>query len=314
MPNELSVAIPVFNTDILGLVQELHRQCSLQKGAFEILCLDDGSHPDIIAGNQAVLDLPHTRYEVLPAHLGRIGIRHQLAALARYPQMLLLDNDCQVVKTDFISQYLNARALAPVLIGGTCYQSSPPPEPYLLRWKYGKAREERSAASRNRKPYQGFYLNNIFLPRELLLQFHPPFLVEDYGHEDSFFGRQLELAGIKVYHLDNPVLHAGLDSADGFVIKTIQAIRNLYQLYRQACIGAGTRLVQGYLLLEVLGLKGFFLWFYGRVEPLVIRNLHGRAPRLWVLDLFKLYCFTLESRKNKKPRKQERGFSKSRLF
>lgn len=311
MPHELSVAIPVFNTDIRRLVQDLHRQCSSQNCVFEILCLDDGSRPDIIAGNQAVLQLPHTRYDVLPKHLGRIEIRHQLARQARYPNLLLLDNDGQLVKTDFISQYLNAMGQAPVLIGGTCYQSILPPDPFLLRWKYGRAREERSAADRNRKPYQAFYLNNIFLPRALFLQFSPPALAEDYGHEDSFFGRQLELAGIRVCHLDNPVLHAGLDPAGVFLNKTRQAIGNLYQLYRQAGIGSGTRLVQIYRLLEVLSLKGFFLWLYDLVKPGLMRNLHGRNPRLWLLDLYKLHCFLLEDHKSKKPRKQERGFSKS---
>jgi len=310
MSYELSVGIPVFNTDIRFLVQELHRQCARENLAFEILCLDDGSAPDIVAQNQAIQLLPHTRYQVLPENLGRVHIRHQLALQARFPFLLLVDNDCQVIHADFISQYLQACHLAPVLIGGTCYQPTPPPAPYMLRWKYGKAREEKPAALRNREPYHAFYLNNICLPRELFLQFPPPVLLQDYGHEDSFFGRQLELAGIKVLHLDNPVLHAGLEPAALFLSKTRKAIANFYQLYCQEGLGAGTRLVQASRMLQALRLQHAFRWLGDRLASLMLRNLQGRAPRIWVMDLYKLYYFTLEALKNKKPRKQERGFSK----
>lgn len=311
MSYELSVVIPVFNVDIRSLVGELLWQGRQSGLSFEILCLDDGSKPEIITLNQTILDLPNTRYEVLPRHLGRTAIRRQLALQARFSTLLMLDNDSQIVKPDFIRHYLFAQLQAPVLVGGTCYQTTKPAKPYLLRWVYGRAREEKAAALRNQNPYQAFYLNNILLPRELFLQFSPPDLAEDYGHEDSAFGDYLEKAGIRVVHLDNPVLHAGLDPAEVFLSKTRQAVTNLFQLHRQAGLGAGTRLLRVFRLIKTLGLQRPFLWAYGQAGARIVRNLHGEAPRLWLFDLYKLYYFTLEDLKCKKPRKQERGFSKT---
>jgi glycosyltransferase involved in cell wall biosynthesis len=301
MVNELSVLIPVYNTDIRPLVHTLHQQCQQEAIAFEILCLDDGSPPELIALNRSVLTFSHTRYEVLPRHLGRAQIRNQLARQARYDYLLFLDNDSLVIRPAFIRTYLQAAGLAPVLVGGTCYQPSQPAAPYRLRWHYGRRREERAASWRNRQPYQAFYLNNIFLPRAVFLRYRLQPLPRDYGHEDSTFGRQLEAAGIAVRHLDNPVLHAGLEPADVYLNKSRQAVENLYWLYCQQGWGGATKLVRLYRQLKTWKLVRPFQLGYGLLEALILKNLRGPWPWLWLFDLYKLYYFIREDDKKKKP-------------
>jgi glycosyltransferase involved in cell wall biosynthesis len=297
MCNELSILIPVYNYDIRQLVGNLHQQCLGLGIAFEILCADDGSSPDIISGNTAILSLSHTCYDILPQHLGRVAIRNKLASDARYSCLLLLDNDSQVIHPRFIGNYLDAAGSAPVLMGGTCYQQERPPAPYLLRWRYGRKREERTAAQRNMVPYQAFHINNIFLARDIFLRFPLQPLIRGYGHEDSLFGHHLQAAGIPVRHLDNPVLHAGLEPAGVFLEKSRQAIENLYWLYARDGIGAGTRLVRGFLVLRKWKLLPTFQAIYQAFAPGILRNLKGPAPSLWLFDLFKLYHFTRQAGK-----------------
>jgi glycosyltransferase involved in cell wall biosynthesis len=297
MGNELSVLIPVFNVDIRLLVRTLHQQCQQEALTFEILCYDDGSHPEVAALNQAVLSLSHTRYEVLPQHLGRVEIRNKLAREARFNNLLFLDNDSQVIHPAFIRTYLQAAGLAPVLLGGTCYQPEKPPTPYRLRWCYGRRREERPASRRNQQPYEAFFLNNVFLTRAIFLRYPLRPLPRDYGHEDSAFGRQLETAGIPVSHLDNPVLHTGLEPAHVYLSKSRQAVGNLYWLYCRQGLGATTKLVRLYRQIKRLNLVRPFLWGFQVLEPLVLKNLQGPWPRLWLFDLYKLYWFVREDEK-----------------
>jgi glycosyltransferase involved in cell wall biosynthesis len=310
MPNELSVLIPVFNVDVRPLVYLLHQQCRQLGLTFEIRCYDDGSEPGIQALNAALGDLAHTHYVVLSRHLGRVDIRNLLAREACYPYLLFLDNDSQVLRPDFIRDYVQAAGGAPVLVGGTCYQPQPPATPYRLHWLYGRTREERPASIRNQHPYQAFYLNNIFLARDLWLRYPLQPLVRDYGHEDSRFGRQLQQAGIPVRHLDNPVLHAGLEPAAVFLRKSRQAIENLYWLYRQEGLGAETKLVRLYRFLKRWRLAQPFQIGYRLMEPYVRKNLLGPVPWLWLFDLYKLYYFSREERAQKSPADVSEAFGK----
>ena len=296
MINELSILIPVFNFDIRPLVATLHQQCQQLAITFEIRCADDGSHPEIITRNLAIRSFSHTGYEVLPRHLGRVAIRNKLARDARYHYLLFLDNDSQVIHPDFIRNYLQAGTVSPVVLGGTCYQAQEPALPYRLHWYYGRTREERPAARRCQAPYQSFNLNNIFIARAIFLRFPLQPLIRGYGHEDSRFGQALQLAGIPVRHLDNPVLHAGLVPAGLFLEKSRQAIENLYWLYTHEGTGADTRLLRTYRLLKKFKLLAPFQAVYQASETWIIKQLQGPGPWLWLFDIYKLYHFTRQAR------------------
>jgi len=288
----LSVLIPVFNCEVAVLVGALRAQAADWPGALEIVLLDDASQPAQQLQNRLLASLPGVRYEELPANVGRAAIRNQLAARARHEWLLLLDNDSRLPDGQFVARYARAVRQQPgvrLFIGGTTYEATPPADPALrLRWHYGRAREMRPAARRQRDPGGQLTLNNALVKRDLLLQFPLDERLRGYGHEDTRFGLALAQAGEAVRHLDNPVLHDGLEPAAAFLAKSQQAVRNLAQVLRTDGLGADTRLARAAARLRRAGLAGAARATLAALEPALRRQLLGPRPNLRALDLLKL--------------------------
>ncbi|MBC8084182.1 MAG: glycosyltransferase, partial [Hymenobacter sp.] len=156
----LSVLIPVFNRNVTPLVYALQAQTADWDGPVEILCLDDGSRETERLPNRRLRELPGVCYEELPHNIGRAAIRNRLASVARHEWLLLLDNDSLLPDARFLARYAAARAQAPVLVGGTAYEHTAPDTSELhLRWLYGRQREARPAAVRQRAPHGQLTLN-----------------------------------------------------------------------------------------------------------------------------------------------------------
>ena len=51
--------------------------------------------------------------------------------------------------------------------------------------------------------------------------------LKQYGHEDTFFGFELEQKGIEIKHITNHVLHAELESNQEFLEKSEKGVLNL---------------------------------------------------------------------------------------
>ncbi|MGI4862732.1 MAG: glycosyltransferase [Janthinobacterium lividum] len=287
----LSILIPVFNRDVSELVKSLLAQLPDWPGPAEISLLDDGSTEEFRVQNQALATLPNVVYRELPLNVGRAAIRNQLAANAKYEWLLLLDNDSLLPDQQFLARYAQAQAAAPgaLFIGGTTYEATPPADPGLrLRWLYGRAREMRPAAERQRDPGGQLSINNALLPKSLLARFPLDERLSGYGHEDTKFGLELSRAGVAVRHLDNPVLHDGLEPAAIFLAKSQQAVRNLAQVLRTDGLGATTRLVQAAERLRQTKLAGVAQVALAALEPMFRRNLLSNSPALRSLDALKL--------------------------
>ena len=125
----LSVLIPIFNWDVHELVNSLAAQLEDWNGPVEIILLDDGSQDNFRKLNRTLATQPNVRYKELPHNVGRAAIRNQLAAVAQHEWLLLLDNDSLLPDTRFLARYAAARDRAAVLIGGTRYKATPPPDP-----------------------------------------------------------------------------------------------------------------------------------------------------------------------------------------
>lgn len=291
MPAGLSILVPVFNRAVAALVHALAAQAADWPGPVEIRLLDDGSAA-FRAANAALASLPGVVYEELLANVGRAAIRNQLAARARHEWLLLLDNDSLLPDSQFIVRYaqaVRAQPAAALFIGGTTYEAAAPADPALyLRWHYGRAREMRPAAARQRDPGGQLTINNALLRRELLLKFPLDERLSGYGHEDTRFGLELARAGVLVRHLDNPVLHDGLEPAADFLAKSQQAVRNLARVLRTDGLGADTRLARTAARLRAAGLAGPARATLAALAPALRRHLLGPRPGLRALDLLKL--------------------------
>lgn len=287
----LSILIPVFNRAVSELVNSLLAQLPDWPGPAEINLLDDGSAEEFRVQNRALALLSNVVYRELPTNVGRAAVRNQLAANAKHEWLLLLDNDSLLPDRQFLARYAQAQAAASaaLFVGGTTYEAAPPANAALhLRWLYGRAREMRPAAERQRDAGSQLTINNALISSALLRCFPLDERLSGYGHEDTKFGLELSRAGVKLRHLDNPVLHDGLETAAVFLAKSQQAVRNLALVLRTDGLGAATRLAQAAERLRRAQLAGPVQATLGRLEPVLRRNLLSAYPSLRALDALKL--------------------------
>jgi len=291
----ISVLIPVYNRAVTELTTALLAQKHRWPGPMEIILLDDGSTEAFRVANRPLGKLAGVRYTESPGNVGRAAIRNQLAAAAHHDWLLLLDNDSLLPDDDYLARYAAARSQAAVLIGGTSYAPTPPTDAALrLRWCYGQAREVRPAAVRQAAPYSQLTINNALVRTEILLHFPLDERLTGYGHEDTKFGEELAAAHIPVRHLDNPVLHDGLEPAAAFLLKSEQAVHNLVRVFREDELGQDSRLLQTALRLRRLGLAPAVRAGLGAAAPALRRRLLSAAPQLRWFDLLKLYWLLRE--------------------
>ncbi|MBC6609338.1 glycosyltransferase [Hymenobacter sp. BT507] len=295
MKTGLSILIPVYNRVVTLLVQQLHQQLPHWNGPVEICLLDDASQAKIQAENRLLAQLPNVRYAELPRNVGRAAIRNQLAAAARHEWLLMLDNDSLLPDAQFVARYAAAQALAPVVVGGIMYAGGLPAEPALrLRWHYAQQREALPAARRRSLPPSQLMLNNLLIRADIFQRFGFDEALIRYGHEDSKLGWQLAQAGVPIHHLDNPVIHDGLDPAPVFLRKSRAAVHNLVLLYHKDGVGADSRLVRTALRLQQVGLRRLAVGLLLHLQPHLRANLCSATPRMLYFDLLKLYWILRE--------------------
>ncbi|MFB9862557.1 glycosyltransferase family 2 protein [Rufibacter immobilis] len=286
MVSEISILIPVYNQNVLGLVHTLQQEAQALAVPYEIRVYDDGSTPATRHQNQALAHLPCVHYQELPQNIGRSQIRALLAREAKYPTLLFLDNDVLPSRPDFLHSYLQSAGEA-VTVGGVAYKPKAPAGAEL-RWKYGKNREEASAAVRQKTPYQRVFLSNMLVPQTVFLEHFPQTEVSGYGHEDTLFAWRLEQRQIPVLHIDNPVWHLGLEPTGVYLLKTQQAVHNLVQLHQQYHLGTGTKLFKAYMRFRKWKVEALLQENRNWLFPLLKRNLVSATPNLRAFDLYRL--------------------------
>lgn len=293
----LSVLIPVYNRVVTELINSLLAQHADWPGPLEIILLDDGSAAKFRFQNRLLAHLPGVSYRELPHNVGRAAVRNQLAAGAQHEWLLLLDNDSLLPDSQFLARYATAHTQAAVLIGGTCYHDTPSTNAALyLRWLYGQDREARPAAVRQMAPYGQLTINNALIRADIFRQFPLDERLTGYGHEDTKFGVELAAAQVPILHLDNPVLHDGLEPAAVFLAKSEQAVHNLAQVYCQDGLGTDSRLLQTALRLQRRGLAPLARTTLQLLAPGLRRQLLSAKPHLRALDLLKLFWLLRELR------------------
>jgi len=190
------------------------------------------------------------------------------------------------VNPDFLHRYLT-QPVTGVTIGGIVYEQNKPPG-LELRWQYGRSREEAPAEVRQKTPYQRVFSSNLFVSQAVFLKHFPQRELSGYGHEDTLFAWRLKQHRIPVFHLENPVWHLGLDSAEVFLQKTQQAIHNLVLLHRRYGLGEDTKLFKAYDSLKKWKLVTLLQQNSHWLLPSLKRNLVSSNPSLRLFDLYRL--------------------------
>lgn len=297
----LSVLIPAFNYNICQLAEELHKEAVAQKVSFEIIVIDDASDECHRIQNRCLQKLPHLRYYEENTNLGRSKIRNKLASLAKYDNLLFMDCDSGIMDKEYIANYLKYIGKYPVVYGGRLYVDDKSiAAPYKLHWLYGIKREQSTAKTRNIEPNRSFQTNNFLISKQLILDIRFNEKITGYGHEDTLFGYELKKRNITILHIDNPVIHLGLESGEEFLRKTREGIKNLKRIMRingnEKKLVHDITILSYYKKIKQLGLDTVMLFFYKRYEHILRRNLLGRKPNLILFDLYKLgYLCSLNS-------------------
>jgi hypothetical protein len=131
----------------------------------------------------------------------------------------------------YLHKWVPLTKISRVICGGTIYSDTPPGDPdKLLRWKYGKWREQIKASERNKNPHARFSTFNVLIDKSVFSKIRFNEELKQYGHEDTLLGYQLKKAGIGILHIDNGLIHEGIESNLDFLNKTKLGIENLSML------------------------------------------------------------------------------------
>ncbi len=289
----LSICIPVYNRDVRKLVGDLSRQAQALDCAYEIVIADD--HSTLYTQeNRELSTQKNVRYLEREENVGRSKIRNYLVKESRYAHLIMMDCDVEIASEQYLKKYLEVTN-KDIVCGGCTYHVQKPEKKFLLRWKYGKATEERSAKERRKEPNKSFTPFNFMTQKSILEKIPFNESIKKYGHEDTLLGCDLEKAGIEINHIDNALFHLGLDDTDTFLRKTEEAIKNMQYLARESedkeliersfnLIRFYNQLKRWHLTKEVKALTRWTRWA-------ALKNLHSHNPSIAVFQWYKLGYF-----------------------
>lgn len=281
----LSILIPIYNQYVLDLAQELSEQCLKQKIDFEILFFDDFSEPIFKLKNKHLEHIKGVSYKELKNNIGRSKIRNLLAEQAKFENLLFLDCDISIYSKNFIQHYIEIVNSNDVVIGGIVYSKLNDKRNHL-RWKYGKNREQRSASKRNKYPHKSFSACNLLIKKSIFNNIHFSEIISKYGHEDTLFGIELKNKNIDINHIDNPILHQGLENTEIFLNKTEEGLENLLHLAKSYELKNQIKIYNHYLVWKKL--KPFANPLFSIIKKCTRLMLTRGLHQLFIFDLYKL--------------------------
>ena len=294
----LSVLIPTYNYKVYDLIKRLQSQMEVLSVPVEIIVIDDCSK-DFKAENMELDKLPNSRYIYSEKNAGRTATRSKLANLAKFQWLLFLDADVKPKRENFLKEYLSyiQDTSSDVVFGGISYQDEKPPEDQLLRWIYGREREAKNVVEREKSPY--FIISqNLLIKKKTFIAANT--VQENFYGLDNYFSNQLKRQNAKVGHIDNPVIHLGLESNDVFIAKALKAVETTVTFEAQGLMDKAERPLQkSYLKLKRFGLTTLFNLIISRLKPKMERNFTSEKPNLFWFDLYRLgYYIELKNGKH----------------
>jgi len=288
----LSILIPVYNYNVLPLVNELVKQCNFSGIDFEILCQDDASHSPKNILNQEINLLPNCFFFINKNNLGRGKNINYIAQKAVYDWLLILDCDTFPADSNFIQNYIDviSNSSNNIVFGGIIYEDKKPEKEQLLRWIYGQKRETKSILT-----------SNLLIKKEVFLDYPFDESITKYGYEDLCFFSVLKKNNFEICQVENPTFHLNLDTSKVFLNKTKIALENLVFLYNSKKIAEeDSKIIRAFELLKKLQLIPFSALLFKKNKIKIERNLLSTNPPLFLFDLYKLGYFSCKVSKTSK--------------
>lgn len=291
----LSILIPTYNYNIVSLVTQLHKQAKEANIVFEIIVIDDAStNLQIIEENKnEITSLSQVSYINSIKNQGREITRQKLAKIAQFNWLLFIDADTIPKKNTFIIDYLDSiKGGSKLIFGGIAYSNNKPEDNAILRWKYGKSREEVSVNKRNKNRYLSINSGCFLIDKTLFITTNSKIVWKLYGL-DIFFTYLLMKYKVKVLHINNPVYHLGLENGKVFLEKSKKAANTLYFLENERLISPSySSLQKAYNKLVQYRLANLFRFCVKHFIPYIEKNLKTKNPSLFWFDVYRLYFFS----------------------
>lgn len=305
---KISILIPVCNYDIVALLYSMKSAIGHIPELHEILVGNDASLP-VFADRYLSFEGNGVRIISSGKNIGRAAMRNRLAMEATGDTLLFLDADLMLEGTaeTFLKKYIAKAGKARVICGGIKYSETPPGDPNrMLRWKYGRWREQRKASERNKRPYTDFSTFNVLMDKTVFEKIRFYEELKQYGHEDTLLSFQLKNAGINILHIDNNLVHEGIETNREYLDKVKQSLENLSMLCdrvtdRKSFCKILTTL-RHYRILRNARLTLIFTSLYIKYREKMERKLEtgNTSNRLFVLYRMSMFCTFREIHKRKK--------------
>lgn len=297
----LSILIPTFQFHVTPLVEELAQQCRKCAIDFEILVVNDGGkNIELQAKNKIIETIENCLYFEKESNDGLSFCRNYLIQKAKYPNLLMLDDDMFPEHENYIQNYVPYLNQSIEVVCGGMYIQKNDIQKNDLRYLYGKAVESQSAKIRNQNPYQCVYFSNTLVKKQIFDKLGFDEEIKTYGYEDLLLVSQLRIKKVMVLHIDNALLHQCHDTSEIYLKKTQTATNNLAQLYVSQKLSANdARLIHAFETLEKYHLTKIYQWFFQTFRHKIRQNLLGSNPDLFQFNLYKLGIFMEEIKAHK---------------
>jgi len=291
----ISILIPTYNYNTLPLVEELHRQAVSENIEFEIIVADDASpineNTEI---NSKINQLSNCQFIRNEINLGRGQNRNSLISKAQFDWVLLMDCDTFPKSKNFIKNYIESTKdkAKKAVFGGIIYYDTKPKENEMLRWVFGKSREEIPLQKRRSNPFHYTLISNILVQKDILLSHPFDSEIFNYGYEDIVFVLNLKREQIAIGHIENPAYHLNLEKSAVFLEKFHSSLENLKLVLDKKIIQPeDTQLTKIYFKLKRLHLVKVVAFGFKIYKHSFTKNLLSKNPSLFLFDLYRLGYF-----------------------
>jgi len=291
----LSILIPTYNYNVFPLVKEVSEECIAEKISFEIIVLDDASQ-NFHTENNEINNLDNCSYSILNQNIGRSAIRNLLSTKASFDNLLFLDADVRIISNQFIKKYVSfikSNSNYGVVYGGIVYQENKPNDNQLLRWIYGNEREALSAEKRNENVYISFLTLNFLIKKEVFQTVRFNEDIPNLRYEDLLFSFDLKTNRIPLQHINNQVVHNGIETSEVFMQKTNDSLKGLKFLLSKNYLPADyAKISNVFNLLYQTKLLFLINFIYKMRKNSFEKNLLSNKPSLFIYDIYRLGYFS----------------------
>lgn len=293
----LSIVIPVYNYDVRPLVFELQKQCLECNIIYEILVQDDASFSKYNIGNDQINKLDNCSFVALKQNVAHRENRNLLAKQSKFEYLLFIDGDSNCLKSNYIAEFLFHINNVEIIYGGRIHPAKCPSKNQILRWNYGKLREDKLAKVRAKDPLVNLLFNNTIIKKSVFETVGFNSIFKKYGHDDTQLSYELSKKKYTVLHIDNQIEHGEIDCNTDYLLKTKQAVENLFQFYEKKIIDLNfIKILKLYHLLRILKLN-YSIGFVFRISKKRLeKRLLGSNPNMKLFSFYKIgYLCSLKS-------------------